>query len=80
MLLCCAGRLAQADLLLARVYAAWPGHTNDALKVYDSLIAEFPDDFRGYLAKVVRPPGPRFASLPIHRCSCIAAATLIPCV
>mmetsp|Transcript_17032 Transcript_17032/g.43203 ORF Transcript_17032/g.43203 Transcript_17032/m.43203 type:complete len:462 (-) Transcript_17032:186-1571(-) len=43
----------EADLLLARVYAAWPGHTNDALKVYDSLIAEFPDDFRGYLAKGV---------------------------
>jgi hypothetical protein len=44
--------MVQADLLLARVYAGWGGHTNDALKVYDSLIAEYPDDFRGYLAKV----------------------------
>jgi len=43
----------EADLLLARVYAGWGGHTNDALKVYDSLIALYPDDFRGYLAKGV---------------------------
>lgn len=41
----------QVELLLGKAYAAW-GHTGDAVAVYEGLIAEHPEDFRGYLAKV----------------------------
>ncbi|KZV43174.1 hypothetical protein F511_33412 [Dorcoceras hygrometricum] len=40
----------QVDLLLGKAYADW-GHISDAVSVYDQLIANHPDDFRGYLAK-----------------------------
>lgn len=41
----------QLDLLLGRAYVAW-GRVADAAAVYDGIIASWPDDFRGYLAKV----------------------------
>ncbi|KAI5010860.1 hypothetical protein ZWY2020_012997 [Hordeum vulgare] len=40
----------QVDLLLGKAYSDW-GHISDAVTVYDNLIAEHPEDFRGYLAK-----------------------------
>ncbi|GAA0146398.1 hypothetical protein LIER_36304 [Lithospermum erythrorhizon] len=40
----------QVDLLLGKAYSDW-GHVSDAVSVYDQLIANYPDDFRGYLAK-----------------------------
>ncbi|XP_073141509.1 uncharacterized protein [Henckelia pumila] len=40
----------QVNLLLGKAYADW-GHISDAVSVYDQLIANHPDDFRGYLAK-----------------------------
>ncbi|XP_073016686.1 uncharacterized protein [Primulina eburnea] len=40
----------QVDLLLGKAYADW-GHISDAVSVYDQLITNHPDDFRGYLAK-----------------------------
>ncbi|KAL2641248.1 hypothetical protein R1flu_008835 [Riccia fluitans] len=40
----------QVELLLGKSYAAW-GKPGDAVSVYDGLIASYPDDFRGYLAK-----------------------------
>lgn len=40
---------------MASVYSQWPGHNNDAFKIYDALIKTYPDDFRGYLAKVSSP-------------------------
>eukprot|EP00892_Ulva_mutabilis_P003284 jgi/Ulvmu1/1327/UM011_0055.1 len=43
----------EVDLLLAKVYSQWKGHTGDALAVYERVIAENPEDFRGYLAKGV---------------------------
>lgn len=39
------------DLLLGKVYAAWRGHDNDALAVYERAVREGPEDFRAYLAK-----------------------------
>jgi len=44
--------LSQVDLLLGKVYSDW-GHISDAVSVYDKLINEHPEDFRGYLAKVL---------------------------
>ncbi|KAM0835730.1 hypothetical protein ACQ4PT_062756 [Festuca glaucescens] len=40
----------QVDLLLGKAYSDW-GHISDAVTVYDKLITEHPEDFRGYLAK-----------------------------
>ncbi|RLN35943.1 hypothetical protein C2845_PM03G25450 [Panicum miliaceum] len=40
----------QVDLLLGKAYSDW-GHISDAVSVYDKLINEHPEDFRGYLAK-----------------------------
>ncbi|KAL6639794.1 hypothetical protein ACP70R_022616 [Stipagrostis hirtigluma subsp. patula] len=40
----------QVDLLLGKAYSDW-GHIGDAVSVYDKLITEHPEDFRGYLAK-----------------------------
>ncbi|XP_038985919.1 uncharacterized protein LOC103705755 isoform X2 [Phoenix dactylifera] len=40
----------QVDLLLGKAYSDW-GHISDAVAVYDQLISEHPNDFRGYLAK-----------------------------
>lgn len=42
--------LIQVDLLLGKAYSDW-GHISDAVTVYDKLITEHPEDFRGYLAK-----------------------------
>jgi tetratricopeptide (TPR) repeat protein len=42
-----------ASLLEARVYSGWKGHGKDAEESYTRVIAEHPDDFRGYLAKGV---------------------------
>jgi len=42
----------QVDLLLGKAYSDW-GHISDAVSVYDKLINEHPEDFRGYLAKGV---------------------------
>ncbi|XP_020087270.1 uncharacterized protein LOC109709416 isoform X4 [Ananas comosus] len=38
------------DLLIGKAYSDW-GNASDAVAVYDKLINEHPDDFRGYLAK-----------------------------
>ncbi|XP_073004364.1 uncharacterized protein [Typha latifolia] len=40
----------QVELLLGKAYSDW-GHISDAVAVYDKLINEHPNDFRGYLAK-----------------------------
>lgn len=40
----------QVDLLLGKAYSDW-GHISDAISVYDKLITDHPEDFRGYLAK-----------------------------
>ncbi|KAK4267737.1 hypothetical protein QN277_024477 [Acacia crassicarpa] len=40
----------QVELLLGKAYSDW-GHVSDAVAVYDQLISNHPDDFRGYLAK-----------------------------
>lgn len=42
----------QVDLLLGKAYSVW-GHVSDAVSVYNQLISTYPDDFRGYLAKVL---------------------------
>ena len=42
-----------ATLLEARVYSGWKGHGKDAEEAYAKVIAEHPEDFRGYLAKGV---------------------------
>jgi Flp pilus assembly protein TadD len=42
-----------ATLLTARIYSGWKGHGKDAEENYTKVIAEHPDDFRGYLAKGV---------------------------
>jgi hypothetical protein len=44
--------LSQVNLLLGKAYSDW-GHISDAVSVYDKLITEHPEDFRGYLAKVL---------------------------
>lgn len=36
----------EVDLLLAKVYSQWKGHTGDALAVYERVIGENPEDFR----------------------------------
>jgi len=41
------------ELLLAKTYSSWRGHDTAALATYDALVARFPEDFRGYLAKGV---------------------------
>jgi len=41
----------EVDLLTGKVYTQWSGHNSDALKVYDTVIKEHPEDFRGFLAK-----------------------------
>nr|VDD00158.1 unnamed protein product [Brassica rapa] len=38
------------ELLLGKAYSDW-GHISDAIAVYDRLITDHPEDFRGYLAK-----------------------------
>ncbi|KAL0724371.1 hypothetical protein Bca4012_038970 [Brassica carinata] len=38
------------ELLLGKAYSDWE-HISDAIAVYDRLISEHPEDFRGYLAK-----------------------------
>lgn len=43
--------LFQVELLLGKAYSDW-GHVSDAASVYDKLISMYPNDFRGYLAKV----------------------------
>lgn len=40
----------QVELLLGKAYSDW-GHISDAIAVYDRLITDHPEDFRGYLAK-----------------------------
>lgn len=44
--------LFQVDLLLGKAYSEW-GRVSDAVSVYNQLISTYPDDFRGYLAKVL---------------------------
>ena len=39
--------------LEARVYSSWKGHGKDAEKAYDTVVADHPSDFRGYLAQGV---------------------------
>ncbi|KAK9916849.1 hypothetical protein WJX75_007827 [Coccomyxa subellipsoidea] len=41
------------ELLLGRVYTEWDRHDNEAMAVYERLIDQNPNDFRGYLAKGV---------------------------
>jgi hypothetical protein len=36
----------EVDLLLAKVYSQWRGHTADAFAVYDRIIRDNPEDFR----------------------------------
>ena len=33
-------------LLIAKVYSQWDRHFGDALAVYDSIIEEYPNDYR----------------------------------
>ncbi|GMH03881.1 hypothetical protein Nepgr_005720 [Nepenthes gracilis] len=40
----------QVELLLGKAYSDW-GHISDAVAVYDQLISDRPNDFRGFLAK-----------------------------
>lgn len=42
----------QIDLLLGKTYSDW-GHRGDAIAVYDFIINNHPEDFRGYLAKAI---------------------------
>ncbi|GFR49540.1 hypothetical protein Agub_g11584 [Astrephomene gubernaculifera] len=39
------------ELLRGKVYSSWRGHEQDALAAYDELLAAYPEDYRGYLAK-----------------------------
>ena len=39
-------------MLLGKAYSDW-GRVTDAVSVYDQLISRHPNDFRGYLAKVL---------------------------
>ena len=48
-------------LLEARVQSAWKGHGKDAEIAYEAVIAEHPEDFRGYLAQGVFFPNRRQA-------------------
>lgn len=36
-----------------QVYSQWDRHDGDAMAVFDGLTQEYPEDFRGYLAKGV---------------------------
>ena len=42
----------QVELLLGKAYSDG-GRVSDAVAVYDQLISSYPNDFRGYLAKVL---------------------------
>lgn len=42
----------QVELLLGKAYSDG-GRVSDAVAVYDRLISNYPNDFRGYLAKVL---------------------------
>ncbi|XP_057474047.1 uncharacterized protein LOC130762429 [Actinidia eriantha] len=42
----------QVELLLGKAYSDW-GRVTDAVSVYDQLISRHPNDFRGYLAKIL---------------------------
>lgn len=44
--------LLQVELLLGKAYSDG-GRVSDAVAVYDRLISSYPNDFRGYLAKVL---------------------------
>jgi hypothetical protein len=44
--------LSQVDFHLGKAYYDW-GYISDAVSVYDKLSTEHPEDFRGYLAKVL---------------------------
>ena len=41
----------EVDMLLAKLYTQWRGHTTDAFSVYDRVIAEYPQDFRCVLQR-----------------------------
>lgn len=41
----------QVELLLGKAYSDG-GRVSDAVAVYDQLISNYPNDFRGFLAKV----------------------------
>eukprot|EP00798_Chlamydomonas_sp_ICE-L_P021866 gene21866-28898_t len=41
------------ELLLAKTYNGWRGHDKEALSTYDSVVANHPEDFRGFLARGV---------------------------
>jgi len=43
--------IVQLELLTGKVYGEWKGHSGDAVAVYNRLIENYKDDFRGYLAK-----------------------------
>lgn len=55
----------QVELLLGKAYSDW-GHISDAIAVYDRLITDHPEDFRGYLAKgiILKENGSRGALYP----------------
>lgn len=36
----------ELNLLLAKVYSQWRGHTTDAFATYDEIIKTYPSDFR----------------------------------
>lgn len=40
-------------VVIAQVYTEWDRHDNEAMAVYERLIDQNPNDFRGYLAKGV---------------------------
>lgn len=42
----------QIELLLGKAYSDWD-HVRDAVAVYESIITNYPEDFRGYLAKAI---------------------------
>ena len=49
----CAHGLTGKVIVDAQVYTQWPRHDADALAVYDKVIEERPQDFRGHAAKGV---------------------------
>lgn len=55
----------QVELLFGKAYSDW-GHISDAVAVYDQLISKYPNDFRGYLAKVHSICSLNFASFIVH--------------
>jgi len=38
-------------LLIAKVYSQWDRHFSNALEVYDGIINDYPNDYRGFLAR-----------------------------